>query len=171
MRRLVSVSLLTCSLALTAGAQEKLSGTLNCPKPATREMGETGDMPGHVLAFTKNTCSWTAPVSIAGAKGTNAAEVATAEIRGAKQTFHGFNTTTYDNGDKATAEYEGSGTVNADGSGKYSGKWKFIGGSGQLSGIKGSGTFSGDGAADGSTVSNITGHYSLKGGKGKKKAM
>ena len=62
MRRLVSVSLLTCSLALTAGAQEKISGTLNCPKPATREMGEAGDMPGHILGFTKNTCTWSTPL-------------------------------------------------------------------------------------------------------------
>ena len=173
MQRLVLVPILICGMAVSGGAQTKISGKISCARTMTPDTGAVGDMPGHLLMFDKATCTWSQPITIAGAKATTATEVSTSEIRGAAATLRGYNTSTYDNGDKATARYEGPGTLNADGSGKFTGKWTFVGGTGTLSGIKGGGTFSASGAADGSTVADISGHYTISGkGKGKaKKAM
>jgi len=169
MRRLVLVPILICGIAVAGSAQTKISGKISCARVMAPDTGAVGDTPGHLLMFNKVTCTWPEPISIAGAKTTTATEVSTSEIRGATGTVRGYNTSTYDNGDKATARYDGTSTINADGSGKFTGTWTFVGGTGTLAGIKGSGRFSASGAADGSTVADITGRYTL-GGKAKGKA-
>ena len=169
MRTLVLVPVLICGMAIAGSAQTKISGKISCSRVGTADTGAVGDMPGHLLMFDKVTCTWPEPLTVAGAKTTTATEVRTSEIRGATGTVRGYNTSTYDNGDKATARYEGTTTLNADGSGKFTGKWTFVGGTGTLAGIKGGGSFSASGAADGSGVADITGHYTL-GSKAKAKA-
>jgi len=171
MRRLLMVSTLICALAVDAGAQMKNSGTIACAMPTTRDTADVGDAAGHVIAFNKQSCSWPTPMSVAGAKATSSALVVVSEFHGAKQMAHGFNTTTYDNGDKTSARFEAHRTLSADGTSKFAGTFTYVSGTGKFAGIKGGGTFSGTGAADGTSGSEVKGHYTLGGPGRTKKAM
>jgi hypothetical protein len=68
---------------------------------------------------------------------------------------------TMDNGDKTTASYVGTMQMNKDGSGTFKGTWKFVSGTGKFKGLKGSGTYTGTAAADGSASGDIEGEYTL----------
>jgi hypothetical protein len=148
-------------LALTAGAQTKISGKLSCGKPDVNSSAEAGDAAGHMMMLSKATCTWPTPLDIAGAKTKNAVDVATAEVRGVSGTQHGYNTSTMDNGDKGSVSYQGTMQLNKDGSGTFKGTWRWIGGTGKLRGIKGSGTYMGTAAGDGSAMGDIEGEYTL----------
>ena len=52
-----------------AGAQTKVSGTGKCSaKPEVQQSAEVGDRAGHVLVLTKQACTWTTPIEMAGLK-------------------------------------------------------------------------------------------------------
>ena len=62
-----------------------------------------------------------------------------------------------DNGDSTIARYEGTMQMKKDGSGTDKGTWRYVRGTGKFSGIKGSGTFKGAAAADGTGWVDVTG--------------
>jgi hypothetical protein len=73
-----------------------------------------------------------------------------------------------DNGDSTIVRYEGTMKMKKDGSGTVKGTWKYVRGTGKFRGISGSGTYKGEGAADGTAWADVSGHYSLAKGKMKK---
>jgi hypothetical protein len=148
-------------LALSAGAQMKMSGKLSCGKPDVNSSAEVGDVAGHMVMLQKVTCTWPTPFTIAGSNAVSAVDVGTAEARGGVATQHGYSTSTMDNGDKTTVAYTGNMHLNSDGSGTFNGTWKFISGTGKLQGIKGSGLYKGAAAADGTGAADIQGHYTI----------
>jgi hypothetical protein len=161
MRKAAAVFVSLVALASSASAQTKMSGKLSCPKPDVNSSAEIGDAPGHMLVLQKATCTWTTPWDIAGAKAKTAIDASTTEVNGATATNRGFNTTTLDNGDKAAVSYQGTSQMKQDGSGTFHGTWKFTSGTGKAKGVKGGGTFKGTASADGTSMVEVVGEYSL----------
>ena len=161
MRTTVCVSVMVFALAASAGAQTKVSGKLNCAKPDVNSSAEPGDAPGHMVMLTKAACTWPTPLDIAGVKTKSAVDVGTADVHGSTGNQRGYSTSTMDNGDKASVSYQGTMKMNKDGSGTFSGTWKWTGGTGKFKGMKGSGTYKGTAAADGSGMADIEGDYMM----------
>ena len=167
MRYSVLVSAMVLGVALPAAAQTKISGKLSCPKADVSQSAEVPDAAGHSMALSKTNCSWSTPLVIASSKTTTAVDVELAEVHGAAAMGHGYSVSTMDNGDRVTSSYQGAVQMNQDGSATFKGTWKFTSGTGALEGIKGNGTYSGTGAADGTGVIDVQGHYTLARGKAK----
>jgi hypothetical protein len=161
MRRTVAVSVMAFALAASAGAQTKISGKLACAKPDVNSSAEAGDAAGHMVMLTKQTCTWPTPIEVAGVKTKTAVDVGIGDVRGSTGTSRGYNTSTMDNGDKASVSYQGTVKMNKDSSGTFSGTWKWTRGTGKFKGIKGSGTYKGTAGKDGSSTVDIEGDYTL----------
>jgi len=165
MRKIILVPALLCGMAVIAGAQTKLSGKLTCAKPSVSETGGEG---AQMIMFQKANCTWTTPFTIDGSKAGRAVDAAIGDITGSIARDHGYSTTVMDNGDSTIARYEGTLQMKKDRSGTIKGTWRYVRGTGKFTGISGSGTFKGEGAADGSSWVDVSGHYSLAKGKTKK---
>jgi hypothetical protein len=168
MRTSIAVPAMLFALALSAGAQTKISGKLNCAKPDVNSSAEVPDAAGHVVALTKAACTWPTALEIEGAKTKSAVDVGVAEVHGSSAKAHGYNVSTMDNGDKVSVSYEGTATSNKDGSGTFKGTWKWISGTGKFKGIKGGGTYKGTQGADGTGMADIDGEYTVSAPAAKK---
>ncbi len=153
--------LAAAALASAAGAQTKQSGTVHCGKPDPQQMVEVGDKPNHFMGVAKSMCTWTTPMETGGLKTKDGYSVAAIDATGDKSTSHGVHVSTMDNGDKIHVRFQGSGTSKDGATQTDSGKWSYTGGTGKLKGIKGGGTYTGKGSADGSVTYEIAGSYSL----------
>ncbi|HXL86211.1 MAG TPA: hypothetical protein VN927_03335 [Gemmatimonadaceae bacterium] len=165
MRKVILVPALLCGIAITAGAQTKISSKLTCAKPSVRETGGEG---AQMITFQKAECTWTTPLTIGGSKPGRTVDASIADIAGSTGRAHGYSTSVFDNGDSTFVRFEGTTQAKKDGSSTDKGTWRYVRGTGKFKGISGSGTFKGGGAADGSSWADVTGHYSLGKGKAKK---
>lgn len=165
MRKVFLVPALLCGMAVIAGAQTKITGKLTCAKPSVSETGGEG---AQMISFQKSNCTWTTPFTIAGSKPGRTVDASIGDITGSTVRAHGYSTSVFDNGDTTTVRFEGTSQSKKDGSGSVKGTWRYVRGTGKFKGISGSGTYKGDGAADGSSWADVTGHYSLAKGKAKK---
>jgi hypothetical protein len=164
MRKVFLVPALLCGLAITAGAQTKIAARLTCAKPSVREGGGEG---AQMISFTKTNCNWTTPFAIDGNKPGRTQNISIGDISGSTGKTHGYSTSVMDNGDSTFVRFEGALQLKKDGSGSHKGTWRYVRGTGKFKGISGGGTFKGEGAADGSSWSDVAGHYSLARGKAK----
>jgi hypothetical protein len=164
MRKVILVPALLCGIAVTAGAQTKITGKLTCAKPSVREGGGEG---AQMITFQRANCNWTTPFTIDGSKPGRTQDVSIGDIAGSAGRVHGYSTSVMDNGDSTFVRYEGTTQVKKDGSGTDRGTWRYVRGTGKFKGISGSGTFKGEAAADGSSWADVSGHYSLRKGKAK----
>jgi hypothetical protein len=165
MRKLILVPALLCGIAITAGAQTKITARLTCAKPSVREAGGEG---AQMITFTKADCNWTTPFTVGGSKAGRTVDASIGDITGSTGRAHGYSTSVFDNGDSTFVRFEGTLQVKKDGSGTDKGTWRYVRGTGKFKGISGSGTFKGEAAADGSQWADVNGHYSLGRGKAKK---
>jgi hypothetical protein len=165
MRKLILVPVLLCGTAVIAGAQTKISARLNCAKP---NVNETAGSSPQMVMFSKANCSWATPYAIDGNKPNRTVDVGIGDINGSTARVHGYSTSVMDNGDSTIVRYEGTMQMKKDGSGTDKGTWRYVRGTGKFMGIKGSGTFKGAAAADGSGWADVTGNYSLAKAKAKK---
>ena len=165
MRKPCVVTVALLGFAITGGAQTKISGKIACDKPIVNAMEEAKDTPGHMLTFSKANCTWPTPPVIAGHKAGATTNVASGEMHGATATARGYSASVLDNGDTTVARYEGTIRLNKDGSGEFTGEWRYVRGTGRTRGIEGRGTYKGKAAADGSTSADVTGEYTLPGGR------
>jgi hypothetical protein len=120
---------------LSAVAQTKFSGILECGKPEPTYSINIPDREGYSLAIGQNKCIWTKPFAIEGLASKSNVQTESDEVMGdtTKNIAYGF--TVFSNGDKAY--HKGTGLSNQKTS---SSKWEFSGGTGKLRGLKGSGT-------------------------------
>ena len=147
----------TAQTTLTAG---KISGKVHCAKADPNYTVPVGDKPGHALTMQKSTCTWTGgPVAHLTPK--SGEDESTGEMSGASGRVTGYHIVTMDNGDKYTVQYTGSVTVTKDNSAMLHGNWTIVGGTGTLVGIKGRGTYTGAGGADGSGDVTVVGDYTV----------
>jgi hypothetical protein len=161
----LGLTVLLVAFAGSALAQTQLSGTLKCGdnKGDIQNTVEVGDHPGHLLIVGKGTCTWSAPLEIAGLKSTAYTGASVTEVNGAKFQDRGYAVITMENGDKVYASNQDSGTTTErDKASTYEGTWSFTGGTGKFKGTKGKGTYKGSGATDGITTAQIEGEYSLR---------
>ena len=165
MQKFLVASMLACAVS-SAAAQTKISGTISCPtKPAVNAVEAVSDAPGHMLMLQKAMCSWSKPMTIAGAKSTTEVDVSTGEVKAGVARQSGFGTTLLDNGDTLHVAFEGKGAMKQDGSGTSNGSWHFTSGTGKVKGVKGGGDFKATIKADGSAEVLVTGSYSMAGAK------
>jgi len=165
MRKLLLVPALLCGMAAIAGAQTKISARLSCAKP---NVNETAGDAAQMIMFSRANCTWSAPYVIDGSKPKRTVDAGIGDISGSTARVHGYSTTVMDNGDSTIVRYEGTMQMKKDASGTDKGTWRYVRGTGKFSGIKGSGTFKGEAAADGAGWVDVTGNYSLPKVKAKK---
>jgi hypothetical protein len=154
------LSLLLTGCAAAALAQTKISGTGSCGKADASHVVEVGDRAGHALVLTKDSCTWTTPMEMAGLKSKTYAGAISSDVTGEKSQDRGYVVMTMDNGDKAFVRFTGTGTSKAGGAHSGEGTWIYTGGTGKLKGLKGKGTFKSSGTAD-STEDQVEGEYTL----------
>jgi hypothetical protein len=163
MTKIVTVGL---CLAACLGAQTKVSGTGKCGKPEQQQSIEVGDRPGHMLVIVKQTCSWTAPLEMAGVKGKSYTAYMTSDVMNGKSQDRGYVVVEMENGDKAYVRVNaGTAMMGKDGAPMSDeGTWSYSGGTGKFKGLKGKGTYKGKAGADG-FEDQIEGEYTLPAAK------
>ncbi len=150
-----------CLAAGVGAAQEKFSGAGKCGKPDKQEMVDVGDRPGHVVAITKTSCTWSTPYEMAGVKAKSYVGVIVSDMNGEKSQDHGYVVVTMDNGDKAFVRINsGTATNTKDGKMTGEGSWVYTGGTGKLRGLKGKGTYKTTGTQD-SSEDQVEGDWML----------
>lgn len=148
-------------LAVSAGAQTKISGTATCGKPDVEQKVDVGDRVGHSFIVSQGKCTWTKPLEIAGSQDKEGLNTGFDEISGSKSRSHGYYVDTMATGDKAHVSYHGAGTLKDGQLQSVQGEWTYTGGTGKLKGLTGKGTYKGTAAADGTVTYEVEGEYEL----------
>jgi hypothetical protein len=151
-------------VAASAGAQTKLSGTIQCAKPDQQTAIPVNDRAGHAFVVVKVKCTWTKPIDLGGVASKTGEDTAFSEADGAKSKDSGYDVTTMANGDQFVVRFSGASTLDKNGMPQtQKGTWSFVRGTGKLKGITGKGTFDGRGAADGTVTTAVEGEYQIAG--------
>ena len=154
--------LIVFALATAASAQTKISGTQQCAKPDQEHSFQVGDRPNHSFVISQFKCTWTKPFEIAGIQDKEGIDTDFAEIRGNTSRGRGCEVDTMANGDKIYFRYEGMLTLKDGVPQSGEPKWTFVGGTGKLKGLKGTGSCKlASAAPDGSTTWDCEGEYEL----------
>src|SRR6202162_4528519 len=95
----------------SAGAQTKITGTIQCAKPDPQSAIPVGDRPGHAFVVMKVKCTWTKPIELAGAQAKTGEDTAFSEADGAKSRDSGYDVTTMANADQFVVRFSGSSTT------------------------------------------------------------
>jgi hypothetical protein len=149
-------------LAANTRAQTKLSGTIQCAKADPETALPVGDRDGHAFVVAKAKCTWTKPLDLAGVPTKTGEDTVFAEADGARSRDSGYDITTMGNGDQFVVRFSGTSTFGKDHTMQtQTGTWSFVRGTGKLKGIAGKGTYSGKGAADGSSTTEVEGEYKI----------
>ncbi len=149
------------SLATVAGAQNKISGTLQCAKPDEEHPLDVGDRPHHSFTISKGKCTWTKPLEIAGTQSKEDVVTGFGEMSANTSRGHAYVVSNMANGDKAYVRVQGSATLKDGVPQTAQGSWSYAGGTGKLKGLKGKGTYKGKAGADGSMTYEVEGEYEL----------
>jgi len=160
----VLVFLCGIGVATAAAAQTtKVSGQLQCGKPDEAHKIEVGDWPTHTMSLSKNACTWTKPIEIAGEQAKGGVSVSSAERSGNKAREHGSHYDTMSNGDKIYVRYQSESTLKEETPESISGTFTFAGGTGKMKNLKGKGTLKSAGppTAEGAITFDIEGEYGL----------
>jgi hypothetical protein len=135
----------------------KIATKWNCAKPSEDHQLNVGDMPDHTYGIAQGTCQATS--SSPGFAEKTGQYTEFRESWKTTMSLHGHFNVTMDNGDNVYYKYEESGST--DPAKPMSNKWTITGGTGKYKGIKGSGTCSGKGNADGTSNWTCNGTYSM----------
>lgn len=168
--RIACVMGLAFLFASAIGAQTKVSGQHKWPKAAeTVGTAEAGDKPGHTLSIMKSTGGmWTTPLEMEGQKSTEGSSVAFVEMTATRATSNGTYVGDMDNGDKFFVSFHDTAAVKNGKPGVGKGTWSYTGGTGKLKGITGKGTYTVTPNADGSSMVDVEGEYSVPAASPKK---
>lgn len=127
-----------------AGAQTKQLGVGTCsPNALFLQMVDVGDRDGHLIRVSKRACTWSTPLEMAGLKSKDSTVVLIVDLVGRDSHGRGYVVITMENGDNAYVSFTGTGVQAAQAGESDMGKgtWNYTGGTGQLSGLKGKGTY------------------------------
>ncbi len=160
--RIMMVAGLAFLLVSAAGAQTKVTGKQDCPKPDVVGTADAGDKTGHTMTLQKFSCTWSAGMEMEGAKSKDGMSTEFVEMWSTKATTNGTYVGNMDNGDKFFVSFHDSTTVK-DGQPAVPihGTWSYTGGTGKLKGITGKGTYTVTPNADGSAVVDVEGDYMI----------
>jgi uncharacterized Zn-binding protein involved in type VI secretion len=149
-----------CLCATTAQAQTKFTASQLCAKPDPQLIVPVGDRPGHALGVLHFKCQWTTPMQIGSDASKDGEDVETVEINGNSARASGRHVSTMQSGDKAFVSYWGKETLKDGVLVASKGPWAYTGGTGNLKGIIGKGTFSCAPSGD-SVQCDVEGNYQL----------
>jgi hypothetical protein len=155
------LSLFVFALATAAGAQTKISGTLQCSKPDQQHAIEVGDRPNHSFAISQTKCTWIKPLEIAGIQTKEDVYTGFNEVSGNRARGQLYGVVTMTNGDKYYVRGQGSTTMKDGAPESAEGTWSFVRGTGKLKGLKGKGTYKDKYAPDGTATYEVEGEYEL----------
>ncbi|HEX2790714.1 MAG TPA: hypothetical protein VHN17_09820 [Steroidobacteraceae bacterium] len=163
MRPLIAVLVLAAAgnlCATTALAQTKFAASQLCAKPDSQLIVPVDDRPGHALGVLHFKCQWTTPIQIGSDASKDGEDVETIEISGQGQRADGRHMSTMQSGDKIFVSYWGQETMKDGALVASKGTWAFTGGTGNLKGIIGKGTYTCAPSGD-STGCEVAGEYEL----------
>jgi hypothetical protein len=164
LKKTVLVFLGLMFVATSAGAQTKITGTIQCAKPDTQNATPVGDRAGHALVVMKGKCKWTKPMEVAGVETKTGDDTVFADSTGTKSRDTGYHISTMANGDQFVVRFSGATTTDKNGVVQaQTGTWSFVSGTGKMKGIAGKGTYKGKGADDGSVTTDVEGEYQMAG--------
>jgi hypothetical protein len=156
--------LATSLLFVAAGAvfaQTPFSGEMQCTPPSPSYSVDIPDTEGHSAILQQTTCAWTQQVQIGPTKTAQSVATLSADVMRTKLTGNGVNVITMGNGDRVVIVFH---TVIA-ASNKLpqsaEGTFTITGGTGQMGGISGKGTFTGLFNTDGSATYRLQGEFAL----------
>jgi hypothetical protein len=149
-----------CLGATTAHAQIKFSASELCAKPDSQLVIPVADRPGHALGVLHLKCQWTTPMQIGSDASKDGEDVETVEINGDVARASGRHMTTMQSGDKVFVSYWAKETMKDGALVASKGTWAYTSGTGELTGIKGKGTFTCASSADG-VKCDIDGEYDI----------
>jgi hypothetical protein len=147
--------------AAQASAQTKLAMSGKCGKPEVQQAVPAGDAADHVMTVAQGKCVPTKPAEIGGSPSKEATFAEHGEVRGGSGKVAGTYVDTLANGEKVYYSYESTAVLQAGVLQSMQNKWKIVGGTEKLKGIKGEGTCAGKGAPDGGLTFDCTGKYTL----------
>jgi len=149
-------------LPLSAVAQTKTSGVVECAKNDPTHTYQIPNEKGFSYAIGQSKCTWTKSYTVAGLQSTQNLGVGFDEQMGTSGQTTSVGFTQYENGDKAYWKYSASFDTKTMTS---SGTWTYTRGTGKLLGIKGSGTSSCKLKSDGGSTCEVKGEYTLPAAK------
>jgi hypothetical protein len=151
-------------VAGAASAQTKISGTLQCAKADPENAIPVGDRPEHTLLISQQKCTWTKPIQLEGVDAKTGQDTVFSDAYGVKTRDTGYHVSTMADGDQFVVRFAGVTTTDKNGVMQtQSGTWSFLSGTGKLKGLKGKGTYTAKGAADGTATADIEGDYQITG--------
>lgn len=156
----ILVACLVCLCATVVLAQGKVENGWACGKPAMANTIEVGDKANHAYAIDQIKCTSTKG-EIAGVKEREGTGTEFAEVTGNNSKGHAVWVEIMDNGDKIYATYQPTITLKDGQMQSGSDQWQYTGGTGKFKGIKGSGTCTGKGGADGTSDWTCAGTYTI----------
>lgn len=161
MRRPLAVLALVCLCSVAAAAQGKISSTWTCDKqdPNLMKSLEVGDQPNHSYVIYQFKCM-AKTGEIAGVKEKDGAGTEFADASGSASSGHGVFVENLANGDKLRISYTAKSMMKGSDFAAGSNKFDIAGLTGKAKGIKGSGSCTGKGNADGTSSWTCTGTYS-----------
>jgi hypothetical protein len=138
----------------------KITGTLECGKPEITKM-EVGDAPHHVLSLGEEPCRWTKGVKLGRLKISRGESRMMRDERGDTAAIRGYHVGRAINGDAYFFRFDGQVQIRTDLPDLLHGRWAFTGGTGELAGLEGKGSFKGVQGTDGTTKLEFEGEYRL----------
>ena len=148
------------TLPLSAFAQTKVSGSIDCDKSDPVHAIPVPDREGYTYVISQEKCTWTKPLVVEGLDAKTFVHTFFNEVMGASARTTSTAVTTYSNGDKGFTR--ATGTVDEKAL-TVSGKWTLQGGTGKLHAVKGGGSFTCKlkGAPGAGMTCDVEGEYTL----------
>jgi len=147
--------------AQVLGAQTKLSGAGTCGKPDVTHTIAIGDRPNHSFTISQTKCRWTKPFAIGGLRSKGGTGVQSDEVSDSTSQFHGYFLDTMSDGNQAHYRYVGTTTLKDGAPQSAIWNWLFVGGTGTLRGLRGSGSCRAKSIGNGVSAWECTGSYQL----------
>jgi hypothetical protein len=163
MRKLIASAVLVAAASVWAHpaiAQTKFTATQVCAKPDPQQYIAVGDRPDHSLGVLQYHCHWTKPLQLGTDTSTEGLSTASVETSGSISHSRGLHVSTMQSGDKVFVSYRSTDTSKAGAAPVSRGTWAFTGGTGNLAGIKGKGSFTCT-PVDEQSLCEIQGAYDL----------
>ena len=160
MRYKILCTFLVCAGAVLASGQTKNTFSGKCAKPENVQTLPAGDKDGHVFLIQQGKCT-TEKGEIGGAKSKDGTYVEHGDATATRIRVTGVYTENYDSGDKVFYNYQGNTIVKDGAAVSGTNKWQITGGTGKMKGIKGMGSCTFKGTADGGLDYSCSGEHSL----------
>ena len=122
---------------------------------------EVADAPHHVLALAKMPCRWTQGPKLGRLRTTRGESKMMRDQRGDTAAIRGYHVGQAFNGDAYYLRFDGQVQIRPDLPDLLHGRWAFTGGTGELAGLEGTGSFKGLQSTDGTTKWEFEGEYRL----------